>query len=121
MASAASALCTAARGMADPALEPCGLSQMYAQRFGSLPIARRTGGLADSIEDGLTGFLFRAISVEGCAEAVGRALNVFGNIDIFAAMRRLAMARNFSWSRSAASYQDIYARAIEGLRLRRIA
>ena len=101
--------------------EPCGLSQMYAQRFGSLPIARRTGGLADSIEDGLTGFLFRAVSVEGCREAVGRALNVFGNIDIFAAMRRLAMERNFSWSRSAASYQDIYGRAIGGLRARRIA
>jgi starch synthase len=93
--------------------EPCGLSQMYAQRFGSLPIARRTGGLADSIEDGLTGFLFRSSSVEGCLEAVGRALNVFDNSTIFAAMRRLAMARNFSWSRSAAAYQGIYARAME--------
>lgn len=93
--------------------EPCGLSQMYAQRFGSLPIARRTGGLADSIEDGLTGFLFRSTSVEGCLEAVGRALNVFDNSTIFAAMRRLAMARNFGWSRSAAAYQGIYARAIE--------
>src|SRR5690606_41432879 len=38
--------------------EPCGLSQMYAQRYGSLPIARCTGGLADSIDDGVTGFLF---------------------------------------------------------------
>ena len=101
--------------------EPCGLSQMYAQRFGSLPIARRTGGLADSIEDGLTGFLFRAISVEGCREAVGRALDVFGNTDIFAAMRRLAMARSFSWSRSAATYREVYARAIEGFPSRRLA
>jgi starch synthase len=93
--------------------EPCGLSQMYAQRFGSLPIARRTGGLADSIQDGLTGFLFRTVSVESCLEAIGRALNVFGNTDIFAAMRRLAMARNFSWSGSALSYESVYARAIE--------
>jgi starch synthase len=38
--------------------EPCGLSQMYAQRFGSLPVARNTGGLADTIENGVTGFLF---------------------------------------------------------------
>ena len=38
--------------------EPCGLSQMYAQKFGSLPIAHRTGGLADTIEDGVNGFLF---------------------------------------------------------------
>jgi starch synthase len=101
--------------------EPCGLSQMYAQRFGSLPIARRTGGLADSIEDGLTGFLFGSDSVDGCLEAVRRALNVFGSRDIFAAMRRLAMARNFSWSRSAGSYQDIYARVIEGVRTQRVA
>jgi starch synthase len=85
---------------------------MYAQRFGSLPIARRTGGLADSIEDGVTGFLFQALSVDGCLEAVGRALNIFGNADVFKAMRRLAMARDFSWSGSASSYEDIYARAI---------
>jgi len=76
--------------------EPCGLSQMYAQRFGSLPIARKTGGLADSIQDGLTGFLFRAISVDGRLDTIGRALNVFGNSDIFETMRRLAMARNFN-------------------------
>jgi starch synthase len=96
--------------------EPCGLSQMYAQRFGSLPIARRTGGLADSIEDGLTGFLFRSISVEGCREAVGRALDVFNNAIMLATMRRLAMARNFGWSRSASAYQGIYARAIKSAR-----
>ncbi|WP_119300610.1 glycogen synthase GlgA [Dongia deserti] len=101
--------------------EPCGLSQMYAQRFGSLPIARKTGGLADSIEDGRTGFLFRAISVEACLEAITRAFNVFGNGDIFMAMRRLAMARNFSWTKPAASYQAIYARAINGLRTHHVA
>jgi starch synthase len=93
--------------------EPCGLSQMYAQRFGSLPIARRTGGLADSIQDGLTGFLFRTVSIESCQEAIDRALNVFGNADIFATMRRLAMARNFSWSGSALSYESVYRRATE--------
>jgi starch synthase len=101
--------------------EPCGLSQMYAQRFGSLPIARRTGGLADSIQDGLTGFLFRTVSVESCQEAIGRALNVFGNADIFPAMRRLAMARNFSWSGSALSYENIYTRAIETSPIRNVA
>jgi len=101
--------------------EPCGLSQMYAQRFGSLPIARKTGGLADSIEDGLTGFLFRAISVEGCTEAIGRALKVFDNSTVFGAMRRLAMAQNFGWSASAAAYQDVYARAITSDRTQRAA
>ena len=101
--------------------EPCGLSQMYAQRFGSLPIARRTGGLADSIEDGLTGFLFRPISVEACLEAVTRAFNAFGNRDIFMAMRRSAMARNFGWAKPALRYQQLYARAIESFPQQRVA
>jgi starch synthase len=101
--------------------EPCGLSQMYAQRFGSLPIARRTGGLADSIEDGLTGFLFRAISVESCLEAVTRAFNAFSNRDIFMAMRKSAMARNFGWAKPALSYQQLYGRAIEGFPWQRVA
>jgi starch synthase len=101
--------------------EPCGLSQMYAQRFGSLPIARNTGGLADSIQDGLTGFLFRAVSVEACLGAITRAFNVFGNSENFMAMRRLAMARNFGWAKSAGSYQAIYTRALKGFQARRIA
>jgi starch synthase len=101
--------------------EPCGLSQMYAQRFGSLPIARRTGGLADSIEDGLTGFLFRPISVEACLEAVTRAFNAFGNRDIFMAMRKSAMARNFGWAKPALSYQQLYRRTIEGFPQQRVA
>jgi starch synthase len=101
--------------------EPCGLSQMYAQRFGSLPIARRTGGLADSIEDGLTGFLFRAISVESCLEAVTRAFNAFSNRDIFMAMRKSAMTRNFGWTKPALSYQQLYGRAIDGFPRQRVA
>ncbi|HKP27045.1 MAG TPA: glycogen synthase GlgA [Dongiaceae bacterium] len=101
--------------------EPCGLSQMYAQRFGSLPIARRTGGLADSIEDGLTGFLFRAVSVESCLEAVARAFNAFSNRDIFMAMRKSAMARNFGWTKPALSYQQVYGRAIASFPHQRVA
>src|SRR5690606_30414458 len=72
--------------------EPCGLSQMYAQRFGSLPIARRTGGLADTIEDGVTGFLFREASHESYLEAVQRAFNVFHHPELLNAMRCRAMA-----------------------------
>ena len=56
--------------------EPCGLSQMYAQRYASLPIARRTGGLADSIDDGISGFLFDQPSVDSYRQAVERALDV---------------------------------------------
>ena len=50
--------------------EPCGLSQMYAQKFGSLPIAHKTGGLADTIEDGVTGFLFNKFNRDGLASAI---------------------------------------------------
>ena len=53
--------------------EPCGLSQMYAQRFGALPVAHRVGGLADTIEDGKTGFLFRDHSLSSFCSAIGRA------------------------------------------------
>ncbi len=94
--------------------EPCGLSQMYAQRFGSLPIARRTGGLADSIEDGVTGFLFQAVSSDSCIEAVRRALDVFGRSSLLQKMRRVAMRRDFGWSRSVAAYRGLYQRAMTG-------
>jgi starch synthase len=57
--------------------EPCGLSQMYAQRFGSLPVARNTGGLADTIENGVTGFLFDESTVESYQQALSRAFKVF--------------------------------------------
>src|SRR4028118_1047015 len=75
--------------------EPCGLSQMYAQRFGSLPVAHRTGGLADTIEDGVTGFLFSELSLSGLMEGVGRAFESFGSKARFSAMRRAAMGRSF--------------------------
>ena len=88
--------------------EPCGLSQMYAQRFGSLPIAHRTGGLADTIEDGVTGFLFRDLSLTGFVGAIRRALTTFGSQTQFTAMRRAAMNRPFGWQASARGYGQVY-------------
>ena len=73
--------------------EPCGLAQMYAQRFGSLPIVRRTGGLADTVEDGVTGFTFADASPRGFTGAVRRALETFGQKKRLNAMRRTAMSR----------------------------
>ncbi|HEX2724693.1 MAG TPA: glycogen synthase GlgA [Beijerinckiaceae bacterium] len=93
--------------------EPCGLSQMYAQRFGSLPIARETGGLADTIEDGVTGFLFREPSLAALLSAVYRAVDAFGSRPKLNAMRRAAMARTFAWQRSARRYKKVYDRALE--------
>jgi starch synthase len=88
--------------------EPCGLSQMYAQRFGSLPIGHQTGGLAETIEDGRTGFLFQKHSVEDFLGGICRAFGAFGSTRRLNAMRRNAMERVFSWGASARSYADLY-------------
>jgi starch synthase len=92
--------------------EPCGLSQMYAQRFGSLPIAHNTGGLGDTIEDGATGFLFRGATPATFAEAITRAKTVFDRKEDLDAMRRRAMTRPFGWAESVRSYMDVYRRAL---------
>jgi starch synthase len=92
--------------------EPCGLSQMYAQRFGSLPIAHNTGGLGDTIEDGATGFLFSGATAETFAQAINRAKSVFDRKDHLATMRRRAMMRPFGWGGAAQSYLDVYRRAL---------
>ena len=91
--------------------EPCGLSQMYAQRFGSLPIAHRTGGLADTIEDGVTGFLFGEMSLFGFLDAIKRGLDAYGSTARLAEMRKAAMARPQGWSQAAAKYREVYRRA----------
>ncbi|RYZ97526.1 MAG: glycosyltransferase [Moraxellaceae bacterium] len=88
--------------------EPCGLSQMYAQSFGSLPIAHRTGGLADTIEDGLSGFLFHDATVESYRHAVQRALNVYKHPSLLSAMRCRAMASPPYWQESVQPYDNLY-------------
>ena len=88
--------------------EPCGLSQMYAQRFGSLPIGHQTGGLAETIKDGETGFLFPKPSAESFLGGVRRAFETFRAKDRLNSMRRSAMARSFSWDLSAACYSALY-------------
>ncbi len=94
--------------------EPCGMSQMYAQRFGSLPIAHKTGGLADTIEDGVTGFLFSEPSLSGLVNGITRALESFSSKSRLAAMRRAAMGRSFGWQQSARRYGNVYSRMIAG-------
>ncbi len=88
--------------------EPCGLSQMYAQRYGSLPVARRTGGLADTIEDGLTGFLFDDSSLASYDQAICRAFGCYRQPDLLGAMRNRAMAGEFFWHQSIAPYDQLY-------------
>jgi len=88
--------------------EPCGLNQLYSLRYGTPPVARRTGGLADSISDGNTGFLFDepvAVALQG---AVQRALALRGEPVRWAALQRAGMARDSGWDRAAAQYLDLY-------------
>jgi starch synthase len=92
--------------------EPCGLSQMYAQRFGSLPIGHQTGGLAETIQDGETGFLFSKPSAESFLGGVRRAFDAFTAKDRLDTMRRSAMARTFSWDLSASLYNALYRKTV---------
>ncbi len=95
--------------------EPCGLSQMYAQRFGSLPIARNTGGLADTIQDNVTGFLFDKASAISLRRTIHRALRAFRGRQVMQRMKSAAMRRPGGWGDAATSYQDLYSRAIDGV------
>src|SRR6266852_738738 len=92
--------------------EPCGLSQMYAQKFGSLPIGHQTGGLAETITDGETGFLFTQPSTESFLGGIRRAFTTFMAKDRLDSMRRSAMSRSFSWDVSAALYGALYRKAL---------
>ena len=93
--------------------EPCGLTQMYAQRFGSLPIATCTGGLADTIEDGLNGFLFEHARVNSYRAAIERALKVFARPTLLNAMRTCAMAAPRYWGESIKPYTQLYQQTVQ--------
>jgi starch synthase len=93
--------------------EPCGLNQMYSMRYGTVPVVRRTGGLADTVEqvaDGRgTGFLFEDPTVDALCNAVSRAVVTMRDSVRWRAIQRAGMTRDFSWTRSAAQYRDLYA------------
>jgi starch synthase len=92
--------------------EPCGLTQMRAQRYGTIPVARRVGGLADTIEDGITGFLFDDYTPEDFMRAVMRAIDQYEDPDAWTVMMREAMSREFGWDQSAAKYLNLYRRVV---------
>ncbi|MBW8838625.1 MAG: glycogen synthase [Gemmatimonadetes bacterium] len=93
--------------------EPCGLTQMRAQRYGTLPIARRVGGLADTIEDNVTGFLFDDYEAADFMRAAVRAVDQYKDPEGWRNMMREAMARDFGWEQSAAKYLNLYRRVVQ--------
>jgi starch synthase len=100
--------------------EPCGLTQMRAQRYGALPVARRVGGLADTIEDGITGFLFDEFSTNEFLAACVRAVDHYEHPDTWAEMQQEAMSRDFGWERSEQRYLELYRRVLASPRFGRL-
>ena len=92
--------------------EPCGLTQMRAQRYGTIPVARRVGGLADTIEDGVTGFLFDEFTTADFVRAIMRAVDQYGEPTGWRHVQQEAMSRDFGWEQSAARYLGAYRRAM---------
>lgn len=92
--------------------EPCGLTQMRAQRYGALVIARRVGGLSDTVHDDATGFLFDGFTPGAFDEAVGRALQRYHDQDAWQSRMYEAMGRDFGWESSASRYLQLYRRAL---------
>jgi len=97
--------------------EPCGLNQLMSLRYGTVPVVRTTGGLADTVVDysegnlaaGVsTGFTFRDPDSDSLLKAIARALRVYSNRRAWARLVANGMAQDFSWRRSAAAYLDLY-------------
>ena len=98
--------------------EPCGLNQMYSLAYGTPPIVRRTGGLADSVVgfdghnlDRATGFTFDEASPHALAAAVLYAQSVFFQRDTWRRIVLNGMSQDFSWDHSAGEYEAVYRRA----------
>ncbi|MBI5752455.1 MAG: glycogen synthase GlgA [Hydrogenophilales bacterium] len=97
--------------------EPCGLNQMYSQRYGTPPVAHATGGLADTIVHATpthiatgdaTGFLFREMTHHACTDAVRRAVRLYRDAPLWQQLQSAGMQRDFSWQNSAEAYLKLY-------------
>ena len=101
--------------------EPCGLTQMYALRYGTVPLVRDTGGLSDTIQDFIpatgtgTGFKFADYSPSSLLNQIKNALELFKNRQVWARIVRNGMKVDFSWERSAQEYLAVYKKALEHL------
>ena len=98
--------------------EPCGLNQMYSLRYGTVPVVRAVGGLADTVvgyapgQANATGFVFEDYTPAALLDALTRALTLYGDPPGWRAVQRAGMQVDYSWDRSAREYVTIYGRAI---------
>jgi len=99
--------------------EPCGLGQMIALRYGTVPLVRKTGGLADTVADYKpktgqgSGFLFKEYSAQALTHCLRRAINVYRDREKWKCLMQTGMKQDFSWEHSAAEYVKIYKMAME--------
>ncbi len=109
--------------LAPARFEPCGLTQLYAMRYGTVPLVRRTGGLADTVIDvnpatiaarTATGFAFDEIAACGLLSAVGRAMALYNEPLAWRRLQQQGMARDFGWNTKAITYAELY-REVTGL------
>lgn len=92
-------------------VEPCGLNQMYAMRYGTIPIVRYTGGLRDTVQDistGGSGLNFTHAGSDDAVHAIKRALHIYSQKDLMSGLIASNMAYDFSWERSAQRYLELY-------------
>jgi starch synthase len=98
--------------------EPCGLGQLIALRYGTIPVVRRTGGLADTVQDYNprtgrgTGFVFEDYTAAALVECLRRALAVYDDKKKWKGLMQAGMKQDFSWTRSAAEYVKVYRKAL---------
>ncbi|MEN8129873.1 MAG: glycogen synthase GlgA [Pseudomonadota bacterium] len=97
--------------------EPCGLNQMYSLRYGTLPVVRMTGGLADTVIDTTpeslsagtaTGFCFHEAESQSMLSALSRAAERYQDKDTWRILQQRGMGQNFSWKQSAQQYRELY-------------
>lgn len=97
--------------------EPCGLTQLYALRYGTLPLVHRVGGLADTVidatpgnlqSDSATGFVFDDVDPHGIGESIHEACELYRDESSWHQVQRRAMVQDFSWGDSAAHYEALY-------------
>jgi starch synthase len=99
-------------------VEPCGTSQLIAMHYGSVPVVRATGGLADTVQDydprtgQGSGFVFQNYDRWALFAAIVRAVETFKHQDVWRQLQLRGMSADFSWDRSARKYVDLYRRAI---------
>ncbi len=102
--------------------EPCGLNQMYSQRYGTVPVVRRTGGLADTVEPfdpatgRGTGFVFDHFTPQGLQWALQRALDTFAEPALWSRLIANGMGRDFSWEKQIERYVALYRTLTTGIR-----